>query len=50
MQNTIHKTEENLMKGERREREKIDNLSVHNQMCATSTNTRITTLSRGQNS
>ena len=28
MQNTTHKTEENLMQGERRKRENIDNLRV----------------------
>ena len=44
------KTEENLMERERRKREKIDNLRVpqaNQEMCAPSTNTRATTLSRG---
>ena len=53
MQNTIHKTEKNSMKSERRKAEKIDNLRVpqtNQEMCAPSTNTRSTTLSHGQNS
>ena len=53
MQNTTHKTEENLMQGERRKRENIDNLRVpqpNQEMCAPSPNTQTTTLSRGQNS
>ena len=51
MQNTIHKTEENLMQRERRKREKIDTLRVpqpNQEMCAPNTNTRTTTLCRGQ--
>ena len=51
MQNTIHsKTEKKSMQSERRE--KIDNLRVPQpiqEICAPSTNTRTTTLSRGQN-
>ena len=52
MQNTIHnKTEEKSMQSERRKRQKIDNLRVpqpNQEMCAPSTNTPTTTLSRGQ--
>ena len=50
MQNTIHKTD--FMQSERRKREKIDNLRVpqpSQEFCASSTNTRTTTLCRGQN-
>ena len=51
MQNTIHKTEENLMQRVRRKRKKIDNLKVpqpNQEMCAPNTNTWTTTLCCGQ--